>query len=293
MSAKISNYVQDFRVPCGFMRDLRFLRMFRYFKADGVMAILLLWDWVAEQYPTTGVLKNVSPEVLHTICKIQEDKDNFVSTMIDSGVIDKDVNDTFYLPGWVEEQPYAAESEKRSTQARENANKRWNNNPATNRKKALCPGIALALQSECSNTNSKAFKSPPTPPRGREGKVPVNEIVQIYADILPELPKPNELTTKMRRDIEARWNAIPEQQSLEWWRRFFAKVRDCPHLMGETGDWRASLGWLVIRGNLDKVLSGQYLPLESKGRQSFRCMSEAEFEAMRKRQDTEMEPDKR
>jgi hypothetical protein len=114
----------------------------------------------------------------------------------------------------------------------------------------------------------------------------VNEIASLYAETLPELPKSEELTEKMRRDIEARWKAAPERRSLEWWGWFFAKVRECPYLMGESGTWRASLGWLVNRGNLDKVLGGEYptrAEIDEKrgGPGAVRAMSDEEFERMR------------
>ena len=140
-----------------------------------------------------------------------------------------------------------------------------------------------------SNTNSNAFKSPPAPPSGGEGEVPVNEIAELYAETLPELAKPV-LTPGVSRDIRARWAAEPERQDLEWWRELFERVRTMPRLMGETGDWRASLGWLVNRGNLDKVLSGQYLPRAGGVRQPLRSMSDEEFEAMRAREAAELEP---
>jgi hypothetical protein len=58
-----------------------------------------------------------------------------------------------------------------------------------------------------------------------------------------------------------------------------------PRLMGE-GDEKlcASLGWLVNRGCMDRVLAGQYLTRPAGGSQPLRSMSDAEFEAMRVRQ---------
>lgn len=258
MLARISNYVQDFRVPCNFMRDIRFMRMFRSYGSEGALAILRLWDWVTEQYPTTGRLEKATHEDISLICGISSDSNEFIAAMIRSGALDQDDSATYYLPNWIEDQPYAAEAEKRSEQARKNSHKRWGTRATTKSQQDLRSSNATALQSECSNTNSKAFKSPPTPPRGKERKVPLNEIAQLYADVLPELPQPNELTTKIHRDIEARWNANPERQCLEWWRKFFARVRDYPFLMGENGTWCANLGWLVSRGCMDKVLGGEY-----------------------------------
>jgi len=191
------------------------------------------------------------------------------------------------VPNWRTEQPFAAQAEERSKAARLKAEKRWRVRTFNEEAKEQCNGIAMALQSECSNTNSNAFKSPPTPPRGgQEENAPVNEITNLYTEMLPELPQPKELTEKMRRDLEARWKAAPERWSLEWWGWFFAKVRECPYLRGESGAWRASLGWLVNRGNLDKVLGDEYptrAEIDEKrgGPGAVRAMSDEEFERMR------------
>lgn len=258
MAKQLGNFVQDLRLPRGFHRELRFSRMLRKHGAEGVYAVLVLWDWVAENYPTTGVLIRMTEEDILFACSVDPKNMTFIADLIEEGFLGKDENGVFCIPNWREEQPYVAQAEERSRAAQLKAEKRWGPVRAEKAKREGCFGNAAALPKQCSNTNSNAFKSPPTPPKGREGEIPVNEIMQIYAEVLPELPQPEALTEKMRRDIEARWKTAPERRSLKWWRDYFGRVRERPFLMGEGGTWRASLGWLVNGGCMDKVLGGEY-----------------------------------
>jgi len=248
--------------------------------------VLTLWAWVASNSPSTGRLEGIAAEEILMICRCGAEQSDLVDILLSCGYLAKDANGVFYVPNWRTEQPHAAKAEARRQAARAKAEKRWGAKAEAHKIPVFCTSNATALQSECSNTNSNTnIKSPPTPPKGRAGKAPVNEIAELYAEVLPELPQPKELTEKMRRDIEARWKAAPERQGLDWWRSYFGKVRDCPYLLGEEGSWRASLGWLVNSGCMDKVLGGEYpTRAEQAGRrggtQETRGMSEEEYELM-------------
>jgi len=270
------------------MRDMRSLRMLNLHGPAGICAVLYLWDYVAEHFPDTGRLDKISSEDIHLFCNVSQESVSFVKDLIRCGFLAQDEDGTYFLPDWREEQPYVARAEERREAGRAAAQKRWDAKAHKGKDKKDAEGNGSAMGTQCSNTNSNTnLKSPPTPPRGgREGNAPVNEIASIYADVLPELPQREEPTEKMRRDIEARWKAGPERQDLEWWRGYFAKVRECPFLMGEGGTWRASLGWLVNRGCMDKVLGGEYptraeMDEKREGPGVVRAMSDEEFERMR------------
>lgn len=95
---------------------------------------------------------------------------------------------------------------------------------------------------------------------------PVDEIVKIYMEVLPELPGVRMLTDARRKHIQQRWREDPERQNLEWWRGYFRYVRECPLLMGKVdrpngnAPWQASLDWLVNPNNMAKVIEGNYQP---------------------------------
>lgn len=54
--------------------------------------------------------------------------------------------------------------------------------------------------------------------------------------------------------------ATTADEGVEWFRRFFALVAECPHLIGVNGrGWTADLTWLMTRSNFEKVLQGNYV----------------------------------
>lgn len=287
MAKQLGNFVQDLRLPKNFHRELRFIRLVRKYGGDGVYAVLLLWSWAADNCPATGRLEKMERRDIHTVCCVDESCGDFINDLMVEEFLAQDADGVFYLPNWREEQPHVAQAEERSEAARAKARKRWDAPAAAKKEQSAdarpkpkqCRGNAAALPEQCSNTNSKAFKSP-LPPKGGEGEL-VSVVMDAYREVLPELPEPVE-TEKVRRDIESRAKADPERANPEWWRGYFGRVRQSPHLMGGgSSGWRASLGWLVGGANMDKVLGGEYPPApEQTGRPETESWSLEEFEQM-------------
>jgi hypothetical protein len=251
--------------------------MYRKYGGNGVFAVLLLWNWAAKNCPSTGRLEKMKREDILDVACVDAEKVTFIDDLVAFEFLGLD-GDTYFLPNWADEQPYVANAEERSRAAREKAEKRWGSKSAASEEGKQCGGNAAALQGQSSNTNTNAFKSPPSPPEGEE--VTVNEVVELYRQTLPELPEPHEVTAKLGRDIRSAANASPERANPDWWRRYFGLVRESPLLMGEgKSGWRASLGWLVCRANMAKVLAGEYPARE--GGSAPAAMSEEEYEAMR------------
>ncbi|MDX9896334.1 MAG: hypothetical protein RBS34_12850 [Desulfofustis sp.] len=87
---------------------------------------------------------------------------------------------------------------------------------------------------------------------------PHEQIVDIYNEVLPELPKVIVWSKHRRQVLRSRWREDRKRQSLEWWREFFGKVARSDFLMGRRGDFRADLEWLIGAKNIVKVLEGRY-----------------------------------
>jgi uncharacterized protein YdaU (DUF1376 family) len=170
----------------------------------------------------------------------------------------------------------------RSNKARESAESRW--------KKMECERIAVAKRSVCSSeleseVHNKNINNPPiVPPLGdceiqkkneipepeiqaadltrpevKKPVVPVEEIVALYREILPELPRANKIKPERRKTIMARWNEDKGRQDLDWWREYFESVRDQDFLMGENDrGFRANIDFLVTKSKMTKVEEGQY-----------------------------------
>ena len=102
-----------------------------------------------------------------------------------------------------------------------------------------------------------------TVPRPPRDDCPHQKIIELYHEILPELPHVHSWGDKNRANLRARWRGSRERQNLDWWRDFFQYVGQSDFLMGRTTGrdgkpFFANLGWLVISQNFDKVLNGNY-----------------------------------
>ena len=114
-------------------------------------------------------------------------------------------------------------------------------------------------------------------------RCPVNEIVELYHNELPQLPRCTKLTKTRRAYIQQRWRE--DLTNLEAWRAYFEKVRQSKFLTGKAecqngrAPFLANLAWLVKPENYAKVCEGNY----SKDF-TFRKESPAERSARRARE---------
>ena len=117
---------------------------------------------------------------------------------------------------------------------------------------------------------TKNFKSEPERKNEKRTKkeipsCPHQKIIDLYHEILPELPRIKVWNETRKRYLQAKWKEDSERQNLEWWENYFKLVKKCPFLLGqiETRNgttFRADLEWLIRPNNFAKVLEGKYLP---------------------------------
>lgn len=93
---------------------------------------------------------------------------------------------------------------------------------------------------------------------------PHAKIIDLFHEVLPELPAVRSWEANRERLLRSRWNSEADRQSLDWWRQYFTAIRSMPFLMGlRSGrDGRAfscTLEWLVRPTNFAKVIEGYYL----------------------------------
>ena len=95
--------------------------------------------------------------------------------------------------------------------------------------------------------------------RDSASSCPHSEIVNLYHEILTELPKVRDWTSKRQEYLRARWKQKQEYQSLDFWKDFFRQVKASSFLTGKTDKpFMADLEWLVKPTNFQKVLEGRY-----------------------------------
>ncbi|MDH4319928.1 MAG: hypothetical protein OEV73_00365 [Desulfobulbaceae bacterium] len=87
---------------------------------------------------------------------------------------------------------------------------------------------------------------------------PHQEIVRLYHEVLPELPKVVKWTPARQKLLRARWREDQKRQSIDAWRKFFEFVKKSDFLMGRAGSFQANLEWLLRPSNFVKILERQY-----------------------------------
>lgn len=89
--------------------------------------------------------------------------------------------------------------------------------------------------------------------------IPYQELISLYHEILPELPKVAKLTDKRKAQLKARWYESEKTQSLDWWKDFFETVKDRPFLLGQNDrGWQADIDFLTTQSKFIKIIEGKY-----------------------------------
>ena len=93
---------------------------------------------------------------------------------------------------------------------------------------------------------------------------PQQQIVDLWHEHLPTLPKIKIWDETRQATLRARWNEDESRQSLDWWVRFFQFISKSPFLMGETEStdgrkaFHATLPWVIKKANIIKIIEGNY-----------------------------------
>jgi len=100
------------------------------------------------------------------------------------------------------------------------------------------------------------------------------EIINLYHEMLPSLPRVQTLTQggspilnwkgKDAQNLKVRWRENEDCQKLEWWRGFFEFIGESNFLMGKVEGknrgkpFMANLRWIVNSSNFTKIKQGDY-----------------------------------
>lgn len=99
---------------------------------------------------------------------------------------------------------------------------------------------------------------------------PSDELMNLYHDVCPTLPRVMMLNDTRRRHLVSRWREVAEaddlknkQDGLDIFRQFFDRVTKSDFLCGRTQNrggrvWKANFDWLILPTNFLKVCEGQY-----------------------------------
>lgn len=106
---------------------------------------------------------------------------------------------------------------------------------------------------------------------------PHKQILALYHELLPELPRMKIWDGARQQNLTARWRErwkagkyATQAGGLDFWRRLFVYIgRDCDWLMGRAENYggrkpfQASLDWIVKPQNFAKIIEGKYYRREA------------------------------
>ncbi len=113
----------DIRLNVAFPRHVKTRRLRSKCKADGVLALLALWCYAAENDPS-GLLDGLTEDEVESVAEWRGKRGRFVAALLDLGWLERE-NGGFRLHGWEEHQQYAIHAPERSAQASNAAKARW------------------------------------------------------------------------------------------------------------------------------------------------------------------------
>lgn len=89
-------------------------------------------------------------------------------------------------------------------------------------------------------------------------------IVDLFHEVLPELPGVALINKTRRQHLQSRWREHAAHRDLGFWREFFESVKSSDFLMGKVQGrnggkpFRATFDWLICPSNFVKVVEGNY-----------------------------------
>ena len=127
------------------------------------------------------------------------------------------------------------------------------------------PPIATINQELITTNDIKVAKA--TPDLGKPKSVPsapIQEIVELYNTILPELPQTIVVNESRKRAIAARWREVvtadklDRQGGLDFFKWYFEMVKTSKFLTGKSKDWKADMDFLFNPSKFPRVIEGTY-----------------------------------
>jgi uncharacterized protein YdaU (DUF1376 family) len=122
-------------------------------------------------------------------------------------------------------------------------------------------------QEPLTNNQEPSKEAKASPDLGKPKSVPsapIQEIVELYNTILPELPQTIVVNDSRKRAIAARWREVvtadklDRQGGLDFFRWFFEMVKTSKFLTGKAKDWKADMDFLFNPSKFPRIIEGTY-----------------------------------
>lgn len=185
--------------------------------------------------------------------------DGFSQAMVDVGWLLFDGSETLSMPEFTEHNGKSA--------------KRRAEDQKRKRDERKCPQSVRNLSADESDENrtreEKRREEINTFVSSKLPTCPHQEILSLFADVLPELPQPRIWEGTREKNLASRWKWVMDdlkkkgkeqtkEAGLDFFRRMFGYIKESDFLMGRNASWSADLGWIVKGENFSKIIDGNY-----------------------------------
>jgi hypothetical protein len=125
----------------------------------------------------------------------------------------------------------------------------------------------------------------PAKTQSKKDDIPYHAIMVLFNDIMPaHIHACRKLGPELKKQIDARWTEDKERQNLDWWEGFFKHLTESDFLMGRSTNFAFTLLWCTCPKNMEKILSGNYHPVDKhkavsiKVRETVEAIKEGKYE---------------
>lgn len=152
---------------------------------------------------------------------------------------------------------YAREKSERGRKA---VMARWNRNSSSNTTEI--PSDTDVIQPNTNKTREEESREDKTRKEKTRVEYPCAEIVKVWNEVCPSLPKVLRLSDARRDKVKARlkeWGGNSPEEMTAKARDLFERIEASDFLTGRNGKWKATFDWIFdSRSNWIKVLEGNY-----------------------------------
>lgn len=129
------------------------------------------------------------------------------------------------------------------------------------------PSAQAEAEAEAENIEPTALVEQDKP--ARLPACPTDELIALYHEHLPMLPRCEIVSDKRKKAIAARWRDVvadpgiakadnPRAAAMDWFAWYFGHVRGSRFLIGKVKDWRADIDFLFTASKFAHVVEGRY-----------------------------------
>ena len=91
------------------------------------------------------------------------------------------------------------------------------------------------------------------------GACPYGNIVSLYHEHCPDLPRVKILSEKRKRALKARWREDKKRQDLKWWVKYFEYIATVSFLNGKNDKgWFANFDFVIRESGMINIIEGKY-----------------------------------